>query len=213
MARAMQALLLPAGQSHAGLAQLVLDLVPQRRLAQGALDALIELGARELLVKAQAEGDVVVDRHREGRRLLEHHADARAQLVHVDRVRQDVVPVEDDLALGALLGIEAVDAVEAAQQRGLAAARGADQRRHLPVEEIEVDVLERLELAVEEVEVPAGDPDARRQIGFRGARLRHGGEARHRIPFLTSRRATTDSARMATVIRSAPAQASCCQFG
>ena len=80
-----EALLLAAGEAHAGLAQLVLDLVPQRRLAQGALDALVELGARELLVEAQAEGDVVVDRHREGRRLLEHHADARAQLVHVDR--------------------------------------------------------------------------------------------------------------------------------
>ena len=72
--------------------------------------------------------------------------------------RQDVVPVEHDLALGALLRIEAVHAVEAAQQRRLAAARRADQRRHLPVVEVEVDVLQRLELAVVEVEVPHGDP-------------------------------------------------------
>ena len=43
-ARDAQALLLAAGEAHAGLAQLVLHLVPQRGLAQGLLDADVELG-------------------------------------------------------------------------------------------------------------------------------------------------------------------------
>ena len=51
----------------------------------------------------------------------------------------------------------------------------------------------------------------RRKVGFRGARLDHG-EARHRV-LRVSRRAATDRARMATVIRRAPAQASRCQLG
>ena len=43
MVRAMQALLLAAREAHAGLAQLVLHLVPERRLAQGLLDAVVDL--------------------------------------------------------------------------------------------------------------------------------------------------------------------------
>ena len=43
-ARDAEALLLAAGEAHAGLPQLVLDLVPERGLAQRLLDAVIELG-------------------------------------------------------------------------------------------------------------------------------------------------------------------------
>ena len=68
---------------------------------------------------------------------------------------EDVLAVEQDLALGALLGIEVVHAVEHAQQRGLAAARRADEgRRRLLVVERQVDVLQRLVGAVEELQVP-----------------------------------------------------------
>jgi hypothetical protein len=141
--------------------ELVLDLVPERGAAQRALDTVVELRLRRLLVEADAEGDIVVDRHRERRRLLEDHADARAQFVHVDIVRDDVAAVEHDLAGGALLGIERVDPVEDAQQGRLAAARRADQRRDVPVAEVEVDVLQRLVLAVVEIEVLDGDADGR----------------------------------------------------
>ena len=44
---------------------------------------------------------------------------------------EDVFAVEHDLALGALVRIELVDAVEDAQQRRLAAARRTDEGRHL----------------------------------------------------------------------------------
>ena len=85
----------------------------------------------EVLVEADAEGDVVVDRHRERRRLLEHHADPGAQRGEIDAGAQDILAVEHDLALGALAGIEVVDAVHRAQQGRLAAARRADQRGDL----------------------------------------------------------------------------------
>src|SRR3954464_2009265 len=54
-----QALLLAAGEPDAGLAEAVLDLLPQPRSAQRLLDALARVapGAAE----AQARGDVVVD--------------------------------------------------------------------------------------------------------------------------------------------------------
>ena len=74
-----QALLLAAGEAEPVGLQLVLDLVPDRGPAQRRFDPLVELGARHLLVEPDAEGDVLVDRHRKRRRLLEHHADARAQ--------------------------------------------------------------------------------------------------------------------------------------
>ncbi len=51
--------------------------------------------------------------------------------------------------IGALLRIEAVDPVEGAQQRRLSAARRADERRHLPVVEIERDVFQRWRIAVD----------------------------------------------------------------
>ena len=44
---------------------------------------------------------------------------------------EDVLAVEEHLALGALVRIEVVHAVEHAQQRGLAAAGRADEGGHL----------------------------------------------------------------------------------
>src|SRR5262249_38500479 len=92
-------------------------------------------------------------RHRKRRRLLEHHADARAQEVQVLSRREDVLAVEQYLALGALARIEVVHAVEHAQQRGLAAAGRTDERRHLLLVERKRDALQRLALAIEEIEM------------------------------------------------------------
>ena len=74
-----QPLLLAARQAEAALLQLVLDLVPQRRALQRPFDPVVEFGLRQPFVEPDAEGDVVVDRHRKRRRLLEHHADPGAQ--------------------------------------------------------------------------------------------------------------------------------------
>ncbi len=115
-----EALLLAARQAGAALAQLVLDLVPQRGLFQRPLHTLVHLHARQGLEQLHAEGHVVVDRHREGRGLLEHHADLGADQADVEPLVQDVLAVQQDLALGALLGVELEPAVEHAQQRALA---------------------------------------------------------------------------------------------
>ena len=112
---------------------------------------------RQFLVEPHAEGDVVVDRHRERRRLLEHHADAGAQQIEIDVRRENVLAVEHDLALGALIGIEIVHAVEDAQQRRLAAARRADEGRHLALVDGNVMLLSASEFAVIEFEVAALD--------------------------------------------------------
>ena len=71
----------------------------------------------------------------------------------VDVGRVDVLAVEQDLALDAGAGDELVHAVQRAQERRLAAARGADQRRHLVRLDRDVDVLDRVEGAVVEVQV------------------------------------------------------------
>ena len=103
--------------------ELVLDLVPQGGAAQRVFDAAVELGPWQTLVEADAEGDVLVDRHRERRRLLEHHADARAQQVQVLLGARMSSPSKDTSPVARWFGIEVVHAVEDAQQRRLAAAR------------------------------------------------------------------------------------------
>ena len=65
----------------------------------------------------------------------------------------DAAGLQDDLALVAIAGIQIVHAVEAAQQRALAAAGRADQGRDGPLGNRQVDVLEGLPLAVIEADV------------------------------------------------------------
>ena len=71
-----KALLLTAGQAEAAGIKLVLHLVPESRAFQSCLDPIIELAFAHLFIKPDAEGDVLIDRHRKRRRLLENHADA-----------------------------------------------------------------------------------------------------------------------------------------
>src|SRR6185503_14072112 len=70
----------------------------------------------------------------------------------------DVTAVEHHLTGHLLARIEVVDAVEDAQQRGLAAARRTDEGRNGLVAQLEVDALQRLE-AVRVIEVDVTDLD------------------------------------------------------
>ena len=91
---------------------------------------------------ADAVGDVLEDRHRERHRLLEHHADLAAQRgQRVVRRRGCSRRRAATSPRARLARIERVDAVEDAQQRRLAAARGADQRGDLLLRDVHVDVL------------------------------------------------------------------------
>ena len=137
--------------------QPVLEVVPEGDLAQRLFDRVVQVGSLQCpmpAVDAQAEDDVLVDRDGQRVRALEHHADRLAQLDqrHVRVV--DVLAEDRDFAGGGDVAVALVDAVEAAQQRGLAAAGRADQRGDLAVADIEVDVLQRLEVAVPEVRDP-----------------------------------------------------------
>src|SRR5580698_11157013 len=150
-------LLLAAREALAVGVELVLDFVPQCGAPQRGLDAAVELGFRQPLIESDAEGDVLVDRHRKRRRLLEHHADARAQQVEVLFRRQDIAAVEHDFAGGALVGIKVVHAVEHAQQCRLAATRWADEGGDLVFVERHADRFQRPGVAIEEIEVAQRD--------------------------------------------------------
>jgi hypothetical protein len=152
-------------------AEPVLDLVPQVRAAQRALDDLVE---QVLLdppaVELQARRDVVVDRHRRERvRRLEDHADLPPHAHRVGVGRVDVLIVEQDLALHARAHDQLVHAVQRPQEGRLPAAGGADQRRDLVRLQRDVDVLDRQERPVVQVEVRDRD-------GLRG----DGGNSCHR---------------------------------
>jgi hypothetical protein len=73
---------------------------------------------------------------------LEHHADAAAHGVDVDPGRHEVHALDPDRARRRLF-----QAVAAAQQRGFARARGADDEDQLASGDLEVDALENLEVA------------------------------------------------------------------
>ena len=87
----------------------------------------------------QAEGDVVPHRQmRKQRVVLEHHVD-RAQM---RRHLRDVLAAEQDAAL-----VRRLETGEHAQQRGLAAAARAEQRKKLPGADIQRQPVHRAEIA------------------------------------------------------------------
>src|SRR5882724_10270341 len=210
-------LLLAAGQAQARGVQLVLDLVLQRAAAQRLFDAAVHLGLGDLLVEADAERDVLVDRHRKRRRLLEHHADPRPQQIEVETWIEDVGMVQHQLAGGALPRIEIVHPVENAQERRLAAARRADEGRDAVGAKREVDVLQRVVFAI--VEIQIARDHLRRRLGQRHRRRRsagrtHGDRQIVHFAVLSAPRIRAPLFRASTVrvISKAPLHASCFQY-
>ena len=65
---------------------------------------------------------------------LEDHADAAANLGPGDAGGRQVIPVEEDLP-----GVDGLEAVDRAQERGLAAAGGADDDDDFAVSDVEGD--------------------------------------------------------------------------
>ena len=173
----------PPERRERALLELVLDLVPQRRVAQALLDQVVHLGDLHP-VDTRTERDVVVDRLRERVRLLEHHADTAAQLDRVDgSVVQARAPVPN-LAGDSRTGNEVGHPIQAPQERRLPAARGPDQRGDPVGTHGQRHVVQRPERAVEEVE--ARDVEDRLGLGLGrdgragavGARATSGASAR-----------------------------------
>jgi hypothetical protein len=154
-ARDAELLLLFERERGGLLVQAVLDAVPQQHFAQRAFDQGIFFAARTAtrMVQPVAEQHVVADRQRQRVGPLEHHADLPPHLDARRFGRVDVVAQHADGARRRHVAEPLVDAVAAAQQRRLAAARRADQRRHDAGLDLQVDLEQRLELAVPEVEV------------------------------------------------------------
>ena len=117
----------PPERPSADLLQPVLDLVPERRPLERPLDALVQVALHA--EHPRPERDVVVDRLRERVRLLEDHADPAAHLDRVDVGRVEIGAVVEDVALDHRARHEVVHAVEAADQRALAAAGRPDEGR------------------------------------------------------------------------------------
>jgi hypothetical protein len=151
-ARDGQALLLAAGQPGAQRVQAVLDLVPQRGLAQALLDQAVQLAAVAQAGAAGGEGHVVVDGEGQADRQRGHHADLAAQLVDVAQALH-VLAVHLDRARWWRAGRELDGAVQAAQQRGLARLGGADDGEDLAGRHVEADPVQDLLAAVGQAQV------------------------------------------------------------
>src|SRR3546814_9539958 len=110
-------------------------------------ESLIDFRLRELAEPAPPEADVAeapgehVLHHREAldqRVLLEDHAHAPARPPQgVGAERRQLQVTQEDLAAGRL-----DQAIDAADQRGLAGARGADEGHDLAVGDAEIDALQ-----------------------------------------------------------------------
>src|SRR5699024_8120847 len=138
-----------------GLVQAVLDLVPEVRAAQRPLHELIGRGAGDAaVVELHARQHVVADGHGGERvRLLEHHADPAADVDRIDLRVVDVLAVDLDAAGRIRPGDHLVHAVQGAQEGGLPAAGGPDQRGHRAGADLDVDALHGEEVAVVDVKV------------------------------------------------------------
>ena len=196
-----QLLLLFERQVRGPAAQPVLHFVPKLHVAQRRFDHFVALPAGELAarrVRPDAEQHVLVDRDRQRIGPLEDHAHRFAQRAQRDVGVVDVLAEDGDFAGGGDVAVALVDAVEAAQQRGLAAARGADQRRDDARLDVDRDVLEGLEIAVPEVEPPGLDGVGRRWSVFRLRRAQPCSLVRSRSGCLTlTRNLPSRSARSA----------------
>ena len=97
--------------------------------------------------------DVVENAHRKRVGLLKDHAHPLAQLDHIDALGIDRVAVDPHVAAGRDAVDQVVHPVDAPQQRRFAAARRADDRRHLALGDRHRDVEQGLLVAVPEREV------------------------------------------------------------
>src|SRR5665213_767648 len=171
-ARQTQTLLLAAGETKRGTLQSVLDLLPQAGALEGALHRLFEVAAAAPPLQTEAVGDVVEDRHGKGIGSLEEHADTTTQSDHPGWVGRSGHALEKNLAARPVAGDQVVHAVDGPEQRALATAAGADDCRDPTLGGGQVDLAERLEVAVPRVETTRLDNNLRQGLGI----TRHGGD-------------------------------------
>ena len=113
------------------------EAVLRRDLAH-ALDRLAVVEQHARLGRLDLEHDVLGDRHhRDQHEVLVHHPDPAVDRV-LGRAEHDLLAVEQDLAL-----VGPVEAVEDVHQRRLARAVLAEEREHLALAQVEIDLVVR----------------------------------------------------------------------
>src|SRR5690606_20454157 len=98
-------------------------------------------------------GDVLVYRFGKRVRLLKDHSDPRPELHDIETWVVDILTIDGDLPGNARARNGVVHAVDAAQERRLAAPRWTNEGRHRACRDVDADVLQGLLLAVEGVHV------------------------------------------------------------
>ena len=136
-----QPLLLAAGEREGARLEARVHLVPERRLAQGLLDPVVQVVLHA--VQAQPEGDVVEDRLGKRVRPLEHHPDAAPHLDGIHAGRVQIVAVIADRPRNGRPRDQVVHPVQAAKERRLATARRADEGGHDALVDVQVHVADR----------------------------------------------------------------------
>ena len=140
-------------QAERVLPEVVFHFIPQSSSNEALLHDLVQFGLAVHTQNAGPEGHVV--KHRLGKRIgsLEDHSDPATKVHDVGACGVDVPVVQQDLALDPCSSEGVVHPVETAQEGGLAAARGTDERRDLAVADINGDVRQGGRVAVVESEV------------------------------------------------------------
>ena len=168
-ARDHQTLLLAPGQACPRLRKAVLHFLPQAGAPQRFLDHHVHIGlGLGHAMDAGAVGDVFVNRFWKWIGLLEHHADARAQHHRIDIAAIGFLAVDLQRTRNhaALDGV--VHAIDTAQERGLAAARGANESGDRAVRHIKGHIEQRLLVAIGDIDVARRHLDARANQRTRG---------------------------------------------
>jgi len=142
----------------------VAHFVPQAHVRQASFDDLIQVVVAAEPQHAWPKGHIVIDRLWEGVRALKDHAHPLPQAHHIVPGLIDLLVVQQYVALQVKRANRIVHAVQAAHKGRLAAARGTDERRDLPLFDLEGDIREHLFAAVKGIEVL-------------GSHLAHGGLA------------------------------------
>ena len=167
-ARAIQRRCCCPPESPSALSSRRAHLVPQRRVAETALDELVALlgvapvqqpGEQpgiEVAVLFRTVGDVLADRLRERVRRLKHHPDPLPELDEVDPVLIDLLVVQLHRAVDPGGADPVVHPVETPEIRRLPAAGRADKRGDAPLGNLHRDVLQGVVVAVVDIEVLDG---------------------------------------------------------
>jgi hypothetical protein len=120
------------------------------------LDPFHDLGSIADSHQPQPESHVLKDRLGKRVGFLKDHADAHPHFDRLDSLADDVpaAGVEEQFPLVTGAGVQVVHPVKTAQQRRFAAAGRTDDGRHPVCREYQVDILQRLVLAIVEVQIP-----------------------------------------------------------